>query len=91
MEHTSKLVYTREPSEKDIHKIVDKIFLYFDGQGDERASDIQTINYVNENSISIEVPALRVNAVIAMLARLKWFEEFTNDVQESIIRSIPRQ
>lgn len=91
MEEISRLVYTRPSSEDDIHQIVDKIFRYFDGQGDKRASDIQTINYENENSISIEVPTSSVNAVIDILARRKWFKEFILDLQEPIIRSVPRQ
>ncbi len=91
MEHTSKLVYTRTTSEKDIHEIVRKIFDHFKHLGDERAADIQSINSEKGNLIEIEVPALRVNAVIDTLAKKPWFKEFSYDVQESIIRSVPRQ
>ena len=91
MERTSQLVYTRATSGKDIHQIVEKIFRYFDGHGDERDSDIQSINSENGNLITIEVSASRVNAVIEILARMKWFKEFTYDAQESINRSVRRQ
>lgn len=91
MEQISRLVYTKATSEKDIHQIVEQIFRYFDGHGDERDSIIETINSENGNLIEIEVPASSVNAVIDILARMKWFKEFTFDPQESIIRSARRQ
>ncbi len=90
MEQTSYLVYTRATEEIDIHKIVENLFLHFDGHGDESESIIESITSNNGNLITFEVPASRVNVVTEILARLKWFKEFSYDPQESINRSVRR-